>query len=363
MTPSRSVLLLIASFAASVFGVIAEAQVGREHINVVGSSTVYPFATTVAENFARGTAFRAPKVESTGSGGGMKMFCAGVGLDRPDVATASRPMTDTELARCRANGVRDVIEIKIGFDGIVIANSKDAPGFQLTTREIYLALAATIPDPRMAEPAGPEDLIANPFENWNEINPRLPPQPIEVLGPPPTSGTRDKLAERAMVDGCNTFPMIRALESSDSRLHQTTCQKFREDGRYIEAGESDTLIVRKLEKNPLALGIFGFSFLDQNLDTLQAATINGTTPNYDNILADDYALCRPLFLYVNREHLGRVPGLPEFLGAFTSEEAAGPDGYLTDRGMIPLPADERLRNAAVVRSLQPPGSEARARTN
>lgn len=351
--------LFTAVAAASVFGVIAQAQVGRDHINVVGSSTVYPFATAVAENFARRTAFRAPKIEATGSGGGLKMFCAGVGLDRPDIATASRAMTETELARCRENGVHDVVEIKIGFDGIVLANSKDAPRFRLTTREIYLALAATIPDPHLAEPTGREGLVANPFRNWNEINPSLPPQPIEVLGPPPTSGTRDKLAERVMVDGCNSFPMIHALESSDSQFHQTTCQKLREDGSYIEAGESDALIVRKLEKNPRALGIFGFSFLDQNLDTLQAATINGTTPTYDNIKADDYALCRPLFLYVNREHLGRVPGLPEFLEAFTSEEASGAEGYLVDRGMIPLPAEERIRNAAVIGSLRPSTGKAR----
>ena len=329
----------------------AHAQAGRDHINVVGSSTVYPFATVVAENFGRQTAFRTPKIESMGSGGGLKLFCEGVGLDHPDIATTSRRVTDSELALCRSNGVRDIVEIKIGYDGIVLANSRAAPLLQLSTRDLYLALAARVPDPRLSDHNGPDTLVPNPFETWNEIDPRLPAQPIEVFGPPPTSGTRDKFAQRAMSTGCDTYEWIRALRETKPELHQSICEKFREDGRYIEAGESDVLIVRKLEQNPNAVGIFGFSFLDQNLDRLQGATVEGSGPTYENILNDRYPLCRPLFLYVNREHLGRVPGLVDFLAAFTSDEASGPNGYLTDRGFIPLEPEERAKNDVVIQSL------------
>ncbi len=338
-------ILLVAALPA------AQGQVGREHINVVGSSTVFPFATVVAENFGRQTSFRTPKVEGTGSGGGLKLFCSGVGLESPDIATTSRRITSAELARCRSNGVRDVVEIKIGYDGIVMANSREAPRLRLTTRDIFLALAAKIPDPRLEDPVGSASLVPNPFKAWNEVDPRLPPLPIEVLGPPPTSGTRDRFAERAMAAGCNSFEWLRQLAADDPDAHRSICHKFREDGRYIEAGESDVLIVRKLEQNPQAVGIFGFSFLDQNLDRLQAAAVNGTEPTYENILRDEYALCRPLFLYVNREHVGRVPGLPEFVAAFAAADASGPDGYLAERGFIPLPDAERADNDVIVRAL------------
>lgn len=327
------------------------AQVGRGHINIVGSSTVYPFVTVVAENFGRQTPFRAPKIESTGSGGGLKLFCAGVGMDHPDIATTSRRITDTELALCRRNGVRDIVEIKIGYDGIVLANARDAPHLRLNTRDLFLALAARIPDPLQSAPDGQGTLVPNPFNNWNEIDPRLPAQPIEVFGPPPTSGTRDKFAERAMSAGCDTYDWIRALRETDPGLHQSICQKFREDGRYIEAGESDVLIVRKVEQNPHAVGIFGFSFLDQNLDRIQGATVAGLSPTYGNILNDRYPLSRPLFLYVNREHVGRVPGLAEFLAAFMADGASGQDGYLAERGFIPLESGERAANDVVVQSL------------
>jgi phosphate transport system substrate-binding protein len=328
-----------------------DAQLGRDHINIVGSSTVYPFATVVAENFGRQTPFRAPKVEATGSGGGLKLFCAGVGMEHPDIATTSRRITESELARCHSNGVRDIVEIKVGYDGIVVANAREAPPLRLSTRHLFLALAARVPDPRRSETAGPDSLVPNPFESWNEIDPRLPAQPIEVFGPPPTSGTRDKFAQRAMSAGCDTFEWIHALREQNSELHQTICQKFREDGRYIEAGESDILIVRKLEQNTRAVGIFGFSFLDQNLDRLQGATVEGSGPTYDNISNDRYPLCRPLYLYVSREHVSRVPGLAEFLAEFTAAATSGPDGYLAERGFIPLEPEERAENDAVIRSL------------
>ena len=330
---------------------VVHAQIGRDHINIVGSSTVYPFVTVVAENFGRQTSFRAPKIESMGSGGGLKLFCSGVGMDHPDIATTSRRITNSELALCRRNGVHDIVEIKIGYDGIVLANSKDAPHLRLNTRDLFLALGARVPDPLQPDPEGPGTLVPNPFNNWNEIDPRLPAQPIEVFGPPPTSGTRDKFAQRAMNAGCDSYDWIKALRETEPELHQSICQKFREDGRYIEAGESDVLIVRKLEQSPHAVGIFGFSFLDQNLDRIQGATVEGSSPTYDNILNDGYPLCRPLFLYVNREHLGRVPGLAEFLAAFTADEASGPDGYLAERGFLPLEPAERAENDVVVQSL------------
>jgi phosphate transport system substrate-binding protein len=359
--PSASALF--GGLALVLWMLPAQAQIGRDHINIVGSSTVYPFATVVAENFGRQFPFKSPKIEPTGSGGGLKLFCGGVGLEHPDIATTSRKIKASELALCRQNGVHDIVEIKIGYDGIVLANARSGPRLRLTSRQIFLALAARIPDPRLADPVGAASLVPNPYRSWNEIDPALPAQPIEVLGPPPTSGTRDKFAERAMSTGCDSFDWIRALRDTDPESHQEICQKFREDGRYIEAGESDVLIVRKLEQNPQAIGIFGFSFLDDNLERIQGATINGTAPTYENILEDEYALCRSLYLYVNREHVGRVPGLPEFLEAFTAAEATGPDGYLAEHGFIPLAEDERRDVEETAQSLTAVGAATSARSD
>lgn len=305
----------------------------RDHISIVGSSTVYPFATVVAERFGRSSQFPVPKIESTGSGGGLKLFCAGVGKKTPDITNASRKIKTSEIERCHQNGVNEILEIKIGYDGIAFANSKKTPVFDLSIKEIYLALAKVVPDPN-------GNLIGNPYKNWKEINPSLPDQKIEILGPPPTSGTRDAFVELVMEKGCSQNPEFKALSKSDKNKFKAICHAIREDGVFIEAGENDNLIVQKLNANPSAFGIFGFSFLDQNTDKVQGAKINGIAPTFDAIGSGAYPVSRSLFFYVKKAHIGVIPGIEEYVEAFTSEEAIGDDGYLTERGLIPLAEDE-----------------------
>ncbi len=320
----------------------------RDYISIVGSSTVYPFATTVAEQFGKTTRFRTPTIESTGTGGGMKLFCAGLGLDTPDITNASRRITKSEYGTCLKNGVRDITEVKIGYDGIVLANSRLAPRMRLSEKDIFLALAAQVP-----APGGGEKLVPNPYRTWKELDPALPDTRIEVLGPPPTSGTRDAFVELAMQGGCSGFAWIRALEKSDNRRFRGICQAIREDGAYIEAGENDDLIVQKLEADPEALGIFGFSFLDQNGDRIQGSLVNGRAPTAANIAGGSYPLSRPLFFYVKVAHVGVIPGMRDYIAEFTSERAWGDDGYLADKGLVPMSAGERRRYAADARVLKP----------
>ena len=321
---------------------------GRDYVSIVGSSTVYPFATTVAEQFGKTTSFKTPKIESTGSGGGMKLFCAGTSIDTPDMTNASRRIKKSEFEQCRKNGVREVIEIKIGYDGIVLANSKKAPRFKLSKKDIYLALARSVPDPK-----GGETFVDNPYTTWKEVNPALPDVKIEVLGPPPTSGTRDAFDELAMQGGCKTFPWVKAIKKTDKKKFKAVCQALREDGSYIEAGENDNLIVQKLEANPAALGIFGFSYLDQNMDKIQGSVVDGEEPTFNNIAEGKYPISRPLYFYVKKAHVGVVPGMEGYIAEFTSDRAWGSDGYLADKGLIPMPAEERNQFAADGRSLTP----------
>ena len=340
--------LLLASAAAAVLTLgTALAQSGRDYIYVVGSSTVYPFSTVVAERFGRGSEFKTPKVESTGSGGGLKLFCDGIGVDYPDIANASRAIKASEVATCAANGVDEIVEVKIGYDGIVIANATEAVDIALTRKDIYLALAKEVP----GDTAG--ELVENPYVTWQDVNPSLPAQQIEVLGPPPTSGTRDAFVELAMEGGCKEIDWIAALKDSDGDRYKSICHTIREDGRFIEAGENDNLIVQKLEANPSALGIFGFSFLDQNGEKVKGAPIDGSTPTFDAIADGDYPISRPLYFYVKKAHVDVIPGLRGFLREFTSERAWGEEGYLSDRGLIPMPDAERRAIAESVRSLSP----------
>jgi len=308
----------------------------RDVITIVGSSTVYPFSTVVAETFGKKTDFKTPKVEATGSGGGMKLFCNGTGVEHPDITNASRRIKKSEFDMCQGNGVRDIIEMKVGYDGIVIANSNNAEILALSLADIFLALAAEVPDP-----AGGEKLVANPYTHWNEFNADLPAIEIEVLGPPPTSGTRDAFAELALEGGCNTFDFIKAMKDADKDMFKKVCHTIREDGAYIEAGENDNLIVQKLEANPDAVGVFGYSFLEQNSDKVQGATIDGVEPTFDAIADAEYPVSRPLFVYVKSAHIGVIPGIAEYLEEFTSEESWGEDGYLAEKGMIPMPEEER----------------------
>tara|TARA_B100000945_G_scaffold228960_1_gene185577 strand:+ start:2126 stop:3160 length:1035 start_codon:yes stop_codon:yes gene_type:complete len=308
----------------------------RNQISVVGSSTVYPFSTVVAENFGRDTGMKTPKIESTGSGGGMKLFCAGLGVNHPDITNSSRRIKKSELEKCSKAGI-EVVEIKVGYDGIVIANSKKAEKFNLSKRDIFLALAKDVPEGN----AEGGKLIPNPNKTWKEVNSSLPDIKIEVLGPPPTSGTRDAFNELAIEGGCKTFPNLKAIKKEDKKKYKAICRAVREDGVYIEAGENDNLIVQKLAENKNALGVFGFSFLAENEDKIQGSNIDGNEPTFENIASKAYPVSRPLYFYIKTAHVDVIPGIREFVEAYTSDDAFGPDGYLSERGLIPMPDEER----------------------
>ncbi|MEJ2424251.1 MAG: PstS family phosphate ABC transporter substrate-binding protein [Candidatus Thiodiazotropha sp.] len=327
--------LISAAIAVSLTG-FASMAAARDYISIVGSSTVYPFATVVAERFGKTTQFKTPKIESTGSGGGLKLFCAGVGVENPDITNASRRIKSSEVERCAKNGVKEIVEVKIGYDGIAIANSKAAPQLKLSRKDLYLALAKDVPNPK-----GGDKLVPNPYKNWKQVNPSLPDTAIEVLGPPPTSGTRDAFAELVMEHGCQEYPFIKAMKKTDKKAFKAACMTVREDGPYIEAGENDNLIVQKLEANKNALGIFGFSFLDQNSDKVQGSLIDGAAPSFDNIADGSYPVSRPLYFYVKKAHVGKIPGIEAYMAEFTSDKAWGDEGYLADKGLIPMPTDER----------------------
>jgi phosphate transport system substrate-binding protein len=341
LTLAAASLLVAAATSAS-------AADGRDYISMVGSSTVYPFSTAVAEQFGKTTKFKTPKIESTGTGGGMKLFCSGVGVDTPDLTNASRRMKKSEMETCQKNGVNEVTEIKVGYDGIVVANSKKAKAMQLTREELFLALAKEVPSPE-----GGDKLVANPYKTWKDINKNLPADKIEVLGPPPTCGTRDAFVELVMDEGCAAFDAIKALKETDKKKFKSVCQTVREDGAYIEAGENDNLIVQKLEANPKSLGIFGFSFLDQNADKIQGATIDGQEPTFDNIAAGKYVVSRPLYIYAKNAHVGIIPGIKEYLAEYTSDRAWGENGYLADKGLIPAPKEERQKFADIAKNMTP----------
>ena len=338
---ATSVILGVAT-AGAVY-----AQAARDYVYVVGSSTVYPFATVVAERFGRGSDFKTPKIESTGSGGGLKLFCDGVGVDYPDVTNSSRAIKASEVETCASNGVNEIIEVKIGYDGIVLANAIDAPTMKVSRDDIFLALAKEVPGENEGE------LIENPYKTWADVNPELPATKIEVLGPPPTSGTRDAFVELAMEGGCKSVPWIAALKSSDKNRYKAICHTIREDGVFVEAGENDNLIVQKLQANPNAFGIFGFSFLDQNMEKVKGSLIDGVAPTFDAIADGDYPVSRPLYFYVKKAHVDVIPGLRGFLREFTSERAWGEEGYLSERGLIPMPDEERREVAENVRDLKP----------
>lgn len=332
----------LATLAALSFAGVAQAQ-SRDQISIAGSSTVFPFSTAVAEQFGKTGKFKTPKVESIGTGGGIKEFCKGVGIQYTDIANASRRIKKEEVADCNKNGVTDIVEVKIGFDGIVIAESKAGANMELSKEVLWKALAKQVPVNGA--------LAANPYKMWSEIDPKLPKLKIEVLGPPPTSGTRDAFVELVMEEGCKNFPEIKALEASDKKAHKVACTQMREDGAFIEAGENDNLMVQKLVSNKDALAIFGFSFLDQNADKIRGINVGGVAPTFENIASGKYGVSRSMFFYVKKAHVAVVPGLKEFIAAFTDEKAWGKNGYLVDKGLIPLPDAERKKVGEEARSL------------
>ena len=333
MTKTPLAIAAAAALALTASVALTDAAEARDQIRIVGSSTVFPFAAVVAEEFGKTTDNKTPVVESTGSGGGLKLFCAGVGVDYPDITNASRRIKLSEVDRCAENGVTDITEVKFGFDGIVLANSKAIEPFSITLQQLFLALAKDVPSDG--------GMVANPNQTWADVDASLPAVKIEVLGPPPTSGTRDAFVELAMEGGCKTFPDIEALKKQDKKAYKVLCHSIREDGAFVEAGENDNLIVQKLKANPGALGIFGYSFLDQNRDKVQGSTINGIAPDFDTIADGSYPVSRSMYFYVKKAHVGVIPGIEEYIATFTDEDAWGPYGYLADKGLIPLPDADR----------------------
>ncbi|MFT5538633.1 MAG: phosphate transport system substrate-binding protein [Alphaproteobacteria bacterium] len=333
----------LALAAVAMIGLAGAAQ-ARDQIRIVGSSTVFPFATKVVEEFGKTTRYKTPVIESTGSGGGIKLFCSGVGVGTPDITNSSRRIKASEVKKCAQNGVAAITEVKIGFDGIVLANSKKSPVFKLTRKEIFMALAKEVP---MGD-----KMVKNPYSNWKQINASLPDIKIEVLGPPPTSGTRDAFVELVMEKGGSKFKEINAIKKN-GKMFKNATHSIREDGAFIEAGENDNLIVQKLEANPNAIGIFGFSFLDQNKDKIHGSIVEGNAPTFENIAGGKYTISRSLYFYVKNAHVGKIPGIDAYVREFTSEKAWGELGYLVEKGLIPLPQMERGAVSKSARALKP----------
>jgi len=336
--------MILAAAVAVIAAGPALAQQARDQIRAVGSSTVFPFTTTVAENYARTSGRKAPIVESTGTGGGFRLFCAGVGTQHPDISNASRAITKSEIEACAKNGVTSITEVKIGFDGIVLAVKKGSTRFDLTRQQVWLALARQVP--RNGQ------LVANPHQRWSDIDPSLPNIAIEVMGPPPTSGTRDAFVEMVMDFGCKDFAEIKAI--ADARARAQACAAIREDGKFIEAGENDNLIVQRLVAGQgVAIGIFGFSFLEENLDKLQAKHVDAVEPTFENISSGKYPVSRSMFVYVKNAHAGVIPGLREFVSEYVSDRSMGENGYLEKKGLIPLPKAEREKVRSNASNLTP----------
>lgn len=335
-------ILLTASLIALT---AVPALAARDQIRIVGSSTVYPFTTAVAEQFGKASGMKTPVVESTGTGGGMKLFCSGVGEDTPDFTNASRRIKKSEFEDCAKNGVTDIIEIKVGFDGLSIAQSKDAPDLALTKQQVFLALAKEVPDKD-------GKLVANPYKNWSDIDPALPNEKIEVLGPPPTSGTRDSFVELVLEAGALKFPGMEEMKKADAKAFEKVWKSIREDGAYVEAGENDNLIVQKLQANPNALGIFGFSFLEENASTIKDVAVDGVKASYESIADGSYKVARPLYVYAKKQHIGVIPGMKEFIAEYVSDKALGEDGYLSEKGLVTLPGEQAEKTRATADTLE-----------
>ena len=346
---AASAAALLALAACGDNGGGGSASGARSGIWAAGSSTVFPFATRVAETFARGSGGAAPRVESLGTGGGIQAFCQGVGPTTPDIANASRQMKQSEFDLCAKNGVTDIVEIKIGFDGIVIATARNGNGFNFELNDLYEGLAKEVPGAN-------GQFVANPAKTWNQVNAGLPNQRIQVYGPPPTSGTRDAFLELGMAPGGELIPAVAAFKDDKTKF-ETLTHTLREDGVWVDSGENDNAIVQTLTRTPGSLGVFGFSFLEQNMDTVKAETIDGVAPSADTIADGTYPLARSLSISVKKAHVGVTPGLEQFVQEFLSEGSAARGGYLQDRGLVPLPADqltaERAKAAAMTSKARP----------
>jgi phosphate transport system substrate-binding protein len=313
-----------ASVLAVVAALAAGSAVARDQVRIVGSSTVFPFSTQVAEQFGKLPGQKTPVVESTGTGGGFQAFCKGVGEAQPDISNASRRIKKSELDECAKNGV-SVTEVPIGFDGIVYAYAASGPQINVTTKELFLASAKTVP-------VGGQ-MVANPYKKWNEINPSLPANDIIVYGPAPNHGTRDAVVELVLDAGCDQVPEIKALPAADKKK---VCNTTREDGAWVDIADAYNVTVDRTLKTPGSVGIIGFGFYDNNRSKLKAMTVNGVEATFDNIASSKYPVARSMYFYIKREHVGVIPGLKEFVAEFTSKKAIGDDGYTVEKGLIPL---------------------------
>lgn len=323
---------VFSAFAIILYFALAHPASARDRIRIVGSSTVYPFSSAVAEELGKHPDFETPIVESTGTGGGFKIFCSNADLESsPDIEDASRAIKKSERERCNKNGINNIIELKLGTDGIAFANSVHAPLANFSTKQIFLALARQVPVNGK--------LIDNPYQKWSDIDPSLPNTDIEVYGPPSTSGTRDAFVDIIMEKGCESFPEFKKAYPDIEARHKA-CKPLREDGKFIEAGEDDNLIVQKLSANHDAFGLFGFSYLEQNGELIQGSLINNVEPTFETIANRSYTMSRPLFIYIKGEHLGKIPGIREFVEELLSDHASGQDGYLVYKGLVPLPVAE-----------------------
>ena len=321
--------------ALALAAMSATTAAARDQISIVGSSTVFPYTQAVAEQFANMTGRPSPIVESTGTGGGMQIFCEGIGEGHPDLTGASRAMKASEWDKCAGNGVTDITEALIGFDGLSMAVSRDTEyNWDMTLGEMYQALAGQVPVDG--------EWVDNPYQKWSEINPSLPDTEIVVIGPPPTSGTRDAWVELAMHGGCKELDYV-ANGDFDGDWIDQNCSRMRTDGPFIEAGENDNLIVQRLKSDPNALGIFGYSFLYENQDQLKGVQLDGVSPSFETIADKSYPVSRPLYFYVKNAHRGVIPGLNEFVAEYMSEDALAPGGYLSERGLVPLVDDRRAK--------------------
>ena len=335
--------LLGCAAALALLAGAAPAHAARDYVWAAGSSTVFPFATRVAENYAKKTGRKAPKVESLGTGGGIKLFCGGTGDAYPDIANASRPMKKSEFDACAAKGVKDIVAIKIGFDGIVVAADKDGPDYNFRLEHLYLGLAQTV--------LRQGKFIANPYTTWDEIGQGLPGNRIQVYGPPPTSGTRDAFVELAIEAGARKYPTIDEVRSNNEARFKQLVDPLRKDG-WVDAGENDNAIVGTLTKTPGSLGVFGWSYLEENMDKIKGMPVNGVRPNAATISDGSYPLARSLYIYVKKANLKVTQGLQEYVNEFVSDAATGRGGYLQSRGLIPLPAGQHDGQKAVAQTMK-----------
>jgi len=333
--------------ATATLLIAAHAVEAREQIKIVGSSTVYPFSSYSAEALGATTNFKTPVVESTGSGGGMKLFCAGNGMDTPDITNASRRMKAKEFKKCQKNGVKYITEMVVGYDGIAIAQAKSTAALNLTRKEMMLAVAAEVPS------KDGKSLVANPYHYWNEINAKLPHRKITIYGPPTSSGTRDAFEDMILKHITKHMDVYTSLYKADKKKNKKykKFHQIRQDGVYVPSGENDNLIVQKLAKDTAALGIFGYSYLAENSDSIAAATIEGVTPAPETVQNGSYKLSRSLYFYIKQSHINKVPGMLEYANLFMSEQMIGDDGECAEIGLIPLPEQMRDHYRTNLKSL------------